>query len=189
MKKSIFALLVAIFCACACNPGIDPEEIDSGKGNAEPAKDDRVHLTVTFDTNLQEYIKVQYTLVGLNGKSRYGIFRESTSQSLDWFTKEGTVKVAFLAQQEEEFTSSLLSSGITFNVSVALQTPTDGYAVKWCGLKNTMVESDDLLYDYTIKALNKGLTGQPEGTGTTKYLEFTISLDQEGGYKITPKWV
>ena len=175
MNKSIFALLVAIFCACACNPGIDPEEIDSGKGYAEPAKDDRVHLTVTFDTNLQEYIKVQYTLVGLNGKSRYGIFRESTSQSLDWFTKEGTVKVAFLAQQED--------------VSVALQTPTDGYAVKWCGLKNTMVESDDLLYDYTIKALNKGLTGQPEGTGTTKYLEFTISLDQEGGYKITPKWV
>lgn len=189
MKKTIIALLFATLCAIACAPGLDPEEIDSGSGTVDPAADDRVHLTVAFDTNLQDFIDVQYTLVGLNGKSRYGVLRTSSTHTLDWYTKEGTVKVAFLAQQKEEFSSKLLSSGITFSVSVSLQTPTDGYEVKWCGLKDTVVESDDTLYDYTIKALNKGLYGQPEGTGNTKYLEFSIFLDPQGGYKITAKWV
>lgn len=189
MKKTILMLLAAALCALACTPGLDPEEIDTGTGTVDPAEDGRVHLTIAFDSNLEDFIDVQYTIVGLNGKRRYGVLRSSSTQSLDWYTKEGTVQVAFYAQQKAEFTSKLLSSGVTFSVSTSLQTPTDGYEVKWCGLKDTVLENDDLLYDYTIKALNKGLSGQPEGTGNTKYVEFSISLDPDGGYKTDAKWV
>lgn len=182
-------LLAAIFSVCACTPGLDPEEVDSGKGTETPASDDRIHFTMNFDTNLQEYISVQYAVIGLTGKSRYAVVTEPSTLSYDWRPNEGTIQVAFLAQQINDFSSSVLSKGVTFNVSVSVQTPTDGYSVKWCGLNDTKVESDDILYDYTIKALNKGIAGQPEGTGNTKYLEFQISLAKEGGYKITPRWV
>lgn len=191
MKKQLITAIFLIFAAASCVPRLDPEILDSGIQETSPDLDGMISLSVGADSNLQDFISIKYAYTDLDGYGRYGDFSTKPSISGRWAPHEGSVKVAFYADQLEEFPKSMegVPAKVTFNIWAEVKSPTSGCKVTWCGLDGIVVDRPDVLYEQTVKALNKGLSGEPKGTADKYYLEFNITLDPFGGYAITPKWV
>ena len=191
MKKQLLTAIFVFFAAVACAPRIDPEILDTGITETAPNMDGMVSLSIGLASNLEEFLSVKYATVDINGFGQYGDFSYKSSLYDQWSPHEGTVKVAFYADQLKDFPKNMegVPQQVTFNVWAEVKTPTSGRRVSWCGMGGVALDRSDTLYEQTVKALNKGLYGLPKGTADKYYLEFGITLDPVGGYAITPKWV
>ena len=193
MKKLLIVTLITLIAAVSCIPALDPYTITSGTRNTFPNEDGQLSITVGLESSLQEYLSVSYSVIGVDGRGRYGNFATTPTFNLTFAPREGSTKVAFYCEQIKDFPDSIEEvpghSHVTFNVWAEMQTPTQGRRITWCGLKETEITSIDILNDYTVKALNEGLFAQPKGTGKNYCVEFDVSLAWDGGYDIKHKWV
>ena len=191
MKRPFLSTILLLFAALSCVPGIDPEVVESGLSEAPPDENGQIVLTVGAESNLQDFISVKFSTIGVDGRGRYGDFSSLPSFSRNWNPRQGNIKVAFMAEQKKEFPDDLegVPEDVTFNVWAMVQTPTSGYKITWCGLNSLKLDKPDILYDYTVTALNKGIYGQPKGTADKYFVQFDISLAPDGGYSVSPKWV
>ena len=192
MKKRLFATILTLITAIACAPDIDPEYVvDDGIKETYPDEDGQVTLSIGLESNISEYINVQYSTINIDGRGRSGNFSTYPSQSWSAYPKEGVVKVAFKAVQINDWPKSVkdLPEKITFKLWASVQTPTSGRKIVWCGLNEVEMESIETLKNHTLRAINKGLPGLPKGTADKYHVEFEVSLDSHGGYAVTPKWV
>ncbi|MBO4341340.1 MAG: hypothetical protein J5835_07935 [Bacteroidales bacterium] len=190
MKRLFFAIFLLLLAASCTN--VDPDIVKGGTQKVAPNENGQISIDLAIKSNLSDFVRVSYTVIGLDGSGRYGQSGKDNSAkvySREWFPREGTIKVAILAEQTHYFTDVLLAQKITFSASATVKTPTDGCNITWCGIEDSIVENPDVLLDYTVNAINKGLPGQPKGTGREMYVQFKISLAEDGGYSITPEWV
>lgn len=182
MKKLIFALfcgLLIMSCGKDNPITVPKDEIE----DIEPTSDGKIEVVLSGVSNLQDYIQLSYAIVGMDGLTEFGTFKNfPTSRKFE--AQEGTIKVALFAEKIADFPSGLFSSseGVTFSVISQVSTPDDGKSVTWCGLESASVQNENELYEKTIKAINDNNSGAVLGTGKSKHLRYTVKKDSDGKY-------
>ena len=202
LLPAILALLLAGF-ASSCKPDVIPDKPQDSKKEGgcriSPNTSGMIEARLELNTDIPEYFKVSYTITGADRRSERGFFGSyfSTDKKWELTAEEGealqncSVMLAVYAEQVNDFADELFGAGskIDFSVSFTLTTPNDGYSLTWCGLEDEHFGDGDTLYERTVVALNRGLTDSLTGTGKTKYVQFDISLGEDGGYIISdPVW-
>lgn len=195
MNNNIFVTLLisALFAvfAASCVPKI---EYDSPVGRvvSKPhSENGKINLTLVFNTNLQDYIKVSYVYIGCDRIVTKGDFENRDSLTYSWSADSSYIKLAFLAEKKRSFSAVLFDrpEGITFNVKARVTTPTDGVEINWGGIYGSHDYNDsNSLWRRTLTALNSGLPGETLGTGTYRSILFGIYKNEYGEYGIDVKW-
>ena len=190
--KSVFCSILACL-ALSCNPKID---IDAPAGrvvSVSPADNGKINLTLICNSNINEFLKVNYTFVGADKIGVSGYFTKSDTLDFSWAPDSTELKLAFNGEKLHSFTTVLFdrADGVLFNVMARLTTPTDGVEINWgaiYGEKYAYTQSVALWND-TLTALNSGLPGQTAGTGENRYIRLGVAPDKYGKYGISVDWI
>lgn len=183
IKKALFAILVAgIFVSCQRN--LIPETIDvpeSVVNTVEATSDGTIRIALSGSSNLKDYIKVSYAMVGLDSWKEKGTFNNiPTSRSFD--AMEGSAKFAVYAEKIQDIPPAMFSSedGFTLELSASVATPFEGKEYVLCSLKNAKVKDENELLSKTVKAINEGIGEEMPGTGKKRFLRFDVAADDNG---------
>ena len=184
-------LLAGILISCQRN--IIPETIDVPESSVNAisgTSDGTILISLTGTSNLKEYIKVSYAMVGLDDVTEKGTFNNiPTSRSFELM--EGTAKFAVFAEKINDIPSAMFSSdaGFTMQLSASVATPFEGKEYVLCDLKNARVKDEEELLSKTLKAINEGIGEDMPGTGKSRYLQFTIAGDENDNLCVSTSFV
>ena len=192
IKKALFAILVAGILV-SCQRDLKPETIDVPETTVTDipgTSDGTIQLALTGSSNLKDYIKVSYTMVGPDDSTEKGTFNNiPTRRSFELM--EGSAKFAVFAEKVNDIPSAMYSSedGFTLELSASVATPDGGKQFVLCGLKNAKVKNEEELLSKTVNAINEGLGDEMPGTGKKHFLRFDIADDGNGGLTVSTIFV
>ena len=192
IKKALLSILLAgLFLSCQRN--VIPETIDVPETIVETipgTSDGTIRIALNGSSNLKDYIKVSYAMVGLDETIEKGTFNNiPTGRSFELM--EGTAKFAVFAEKVKDIPADMFSGkeGFTLVLSASVATPDEGKVWYFCNLNNAIISNEKELLEKTVNVINSGINEESPGTGKSRYLMFTISANDEGGLGISTSFV
>lgn len=188
--KALFAVFLAL-SALSCGRKIELDEPAGRVVSIPPALNGKINLTLLCKSNINDYLKVNYELIGCDLVGVSGNFSVRDSITLSWEPDSTMVKLAFNGERLGQFSAVVFdrTEGVYFDVTARLTTPTDGVEINWGALYGASYTDRASLWNDTMTALNSGLPGQTPGTGTSRYIQLGIVPNEYGRYGITVDWM
>lgn len=189
----ILPTFLTLLFAASCVPKVEAEKFDPGCSEITdlPEGLDTNTLLLMLDSNIKDYVSVDWVVNWTDSKGYYGNFNQVNSRIFEAEAGKGFVSIAFIAQQTADFPAGFFDSGaeITFSITAALITPSGGERLVWGGLHKARINSEKDFKTFVLDAVNEGIPGALNGTGKGKYVELGIGLDDDGNYTIHTRWL